>query len=77
MYRNINDKIEEIEAIPLPSGNSKTTSHAIFGNSYLGRQLKNLGDLSMAYEASMKGLNFYTQDLIAAGYYLIFISIFI
>jgi hypothetical protein len=26
----------------------------------------------MAYEASMKGLNFYTQDLISASYYILF-----
>lgn len=72
MYRYLDKKITEIKTIPLPSGNSKITSYAIFGNNYLGRQFKNLGDLSMAYEASMKGLNLYTQDLIIASYYILF-----
>jgi hypothetical protein len=72
MYRYLDKKVIEIKTIPLPSGNSKITSYAIFGNNYLGRQFKNLGDLSMAYEASMKGLNLYTQDLIIASYYILF-----
>lgn len=72
MYRYLDKKVQEIKVTLLPSGNSKITSYAIFGNNYLGRQLKNLGDLSMAYEASMKGLNLYTQDLIIASYYILF-----
>jgi hypothetical protein len=72
MYRYLDKKVIKIKTISLPSGNSKITSYAIFGNNYLGRQFKNLGDLSMAYEASMKGLNLYTQDLIIASYYILF-----
>jgi hypothetical protein len=61
----------DIEAFLLPHGDSKTLGKIYYKN-YFGRQLKNLGDLSMAYEASMKGIGFLTQDVIAASYYILF-----
>lgn len=72
LKRKIQDKEISISCIPLPFGLTKGVSKYIYANNFLGRQLKNLGDLSMAYEASMKGLNFYTQDLISASYYILF-----
>lgn len=72
-YIELNDyEGKKIKAEYLPFGIDKNTSKYIYGNNYLGRQLKNLGDLSMAFEASMKGINFYTQDLIAASYFILF-----